>query len=405
MTEHFIPFRLHDLERLTLEGAPGGADFTKTTTLLHLLLRHEHAERLARLKDLYVDFDPNRDTQAVPGQHQRSDPVAFSHELKALLERANYAALSESELHEAFRTESVFSVKLHTELSDFRELTIYVRGRRQRQETIRSWLGWRKRTLDVPFFERVLIYIRFQSAEHFPEKRRKKLLFTPATTQLKLFANVPAADLEMLFPNSEVRMKTLDKLMIGVPAVFGIATMWLKIGLILGFLWAGLRLIGKHAGIHDQEVDIGTLAAQASLVLGACVAIYLFIGRQLMRYRFRKLQFIKALSDNLYFRNLDNNAGAFHRVVDEAMEEDSKEALVAYRFLAEGPATAAALDAKIESWFRQRLQSTVDFEVEDSLAKLERLGLARCEGTSWTAIGPKHAAQLLRERWSQLAPV
>ena len=140
-------------------------------------------------------------------------------------------------------------------------------------------------------------------------------------------------------------------------------------------------------------------------MLGACVAIYLFIGRQLMRYRFRKLQFIKALSDNLYFRNLDNNAGAFHRVVDEAMEEDSKEALVAYRFLAEGPATAAALDAKIESWFRQRLQSTVDFEVEDSLAKLERLGLARCEGTSWTAIGPKHAAQLLRERWSQLAPV
>ena len=403
MTEHFIPFRLHDLERLALEGAPGGADFSKTATLLHLLLRHEHAERLARLKDLYVGIDPHRDTQAIPGQHQRSDPVAFSHELKALLERANYVALSDAELQEAFRTESVFSVKLHTELSDFRELTIYARGRRQRQETILSFFGWRKRTLNVPYFERVLINIRFQDADHFPDKRRQKLLFTPATTQLKLFANVPAADLEMLFPNSEVRMKTLDKLMIGVPAVFGIATMWLKIGVVIGFLWAGLRLIGKHAGIHDQEVDVGTLAAQAGLVLGACVAIYLFIGRQLMRYRFRKLQFIKALSDNLYFRNLDNNAGAFHRVIDEAMEEDCKEALLTYRFLAEGPATAAVLDAKVESWFQQRLQSAVDFEVEDGLAKLERLGVASRNGTLWSALPPAAAATILRDHWRHFA--
>ena len=405
MTEHFIPFRLQDLERLALEGAPGGADFTKTATLLHLLLRHEHAERLARLKDLYVGFDPNRDTQAIPGQHQRSDPVAFSHELKALLERANYAALSQSELQEAFRTESVFSVKLHTELSDFRELTIYVRGRRQRQETIRSWFGWRERTLDVPFFERVLIYIRFQDAEHFPEKRRKKLLFTPATTQLKLFANVPAADLEMLFPNSEVRMKTLDKLMIGVPAAVGIAGLIGKIGAVLTFLWIGMHWIGQQARVYDGPVDHAKLAAEVGLVLGACVAIYLFIGRQLMRYRFRKLQFIKALSDNLYFRNLDNNAGAFHRVVDEAMEEDSKEALLAYRFLAEGPATAAELDAKIEAWFRRRLQTTVDFEVADGLAKLARLGLANRTGSTWTAVESGVAATLLRERWAQLAPV
>jgi hypothetical protein len=36
-----------------------------------------------------------------------------------------------------------------------------------------------------------------------------------AVSLIKLFHNVPKADLEMLFPNSRVRMKTIDKLIIG----------------------------------------------------------------------------------------------------------------------------------------------------------------------------------------------
>ena len=36
---------------------------------------------------------------------------------------------------------------------------------------------------------------------------------------------------------------------------------------------------------------------------------------------------MKALSDNLYFKNLDNNAGVFHTLIDAAEEEDIKEAL------------------------------------------------------------------------------
>lgn len=401
MSEHFIPFRKLDVLRLAGEGAPTG--FARVATLLGKVLGQEFQERLERIKELYQPLDPNRDTLPAPGGSEAKDPAAFTQELKELLERANYRALSDAELQEAFTSESVFRVKLHTELSDFRELTIYARGKRRRQEVIRTLFGLRKRIIDVDFYERVLINIRFQEAERFSEKRRTKLLFTPGTTQLKLFANVPAADLEMLFPNSEVRMKTLDKLMIGVPAAIGIATMSAKIIVVLGFLWAGLRWVGQQTGVHQDQVDVGKLAAEAGLVIGACVAIYLFIGRQLMRYRFKKLQFIKALADNLYFRNLDNNAGAFHRVLDDACEEDVKEAVLAYRFLAPAPATAVQLDAMVERWFTDTLKTTVDFEVEDGLAKLERLGLASRSGDTWTALAPAAAEERLRCLWSSAA--
>ena len=128
-----------------------------------------------------------------------------------------------------------------------------------------------------------------------------------------------------------------------------------KIVVVLGFLWAGLRWVGAETGLHQDHVDLGKLAAEAGLVVGAGVAIYLFIGRQLMRYRFKKIQFLQALTDNLFFRNLDNNAGTIHRILDDALEEEVKEAILAYRFLLDRPATEAELDTRVESWFATRL--------------------------------------------------
>ena len=404
MTEHFIPFRKRDLlARLHATDAPGSAAVTVSNLIEHVL-RTEFAQRLDQLKDLYDGMDPNRDTLPLPGTTAEADHAGFSAALRGLLERANYRPLTKAELDEALNSESVFKVKLHTELSDFRELTIYARGKRQRQETLTSWFGFKKRTIDVDYFERVLIDIRFQDEAHFTAQKRKNLPFKPGTSQLKLFANVPVADLEMLFPNSEVRMKSVDKVMIGVPAAIGVVTMSAKIGTVLLFLWGGLRWVGAKTGVHQEHVDVGVLAAQASLVIGACVAIYLFINRQLMNYRFRKIKFMKALADSLYFRNLDNNAGAFHRVGDEALEEDIKEAALAYRFLSDQPRTAAELDAEIEAWFTRELGTTLDFEVEDGLAKLERLGLAQCREKVWTSLAPAAAVVQLGNLSRGLVP-
>jgi hypothetical protein len=78
------------------------------------------------------------------------------------------------------------------------------------------------------------------------------------------------------------------------------------------------------------------------------------------------------VSENLYFRNLDNDAGVFHHLLDSAEEAEVKEAVLAYRFLrgAERPLIAAELDRRIEGWFARQWEAVLDFEIDDGVGKL-----------------------------------
>ena len=49
------------------------------------------------------------------------------------------------------------------------------------------------------------------------------------------------------------------------------------------------------------------------------------------------------------------------------------------------PVTSSELDRQIESWFAQRWQCQLNFEVQDALNKLLSMGLARQEGDRWAA--------------------
>ena len=69
-------------------------------------------------------------------------------------------------------------------------------------------------------------------------------------------------------------------------------------------------------------------------------------------------------------------------MIDDAEEEECKEALLGYFFLlrsAEGM-TTAALDDAIKEWCTDRLQTNLDFEVADAMAKLRALSLCRVTG-------------------------
>lgn len=403
--EHFIPARRSELvERLLAH--PGLAERKAKAARLFAglgdLFHVEFHRRAERLKELYAPVDPNADTVSLAppaGSSQRLKAIQrdFGEELKSLLERANFRLVTKDDLDLALRAESVFKVKLHTELSDFAELTLYRRGLRHRQEIIRTCFGLRRRLLDVDYFERVVLYVRFQQAEHYPQKRRAKLPFKPGSTVLKLFENIPVADLEMIFPNSEVRMKPVDQLVLGVPALLGGFGILTQLSAALLFV-AGFAL--SVVGLSDRPANV----SQGQLVaLGAGLfTVAIFVSRQLGRFRFKKMQFLKALSDSLYFRNLDNNAGVIHRLVDSAEEEEVKEVILGWTFLdLGGPATAAELDARVETWFKDDLHLTIDFEVDDALAKLERLGLVIRDGDKYHVQPIDDAIETMEYRWSK----
>ncbi len=269
----------------------------------------------------------------------------------------------------------------------------YQRGANERTTTLKTWFGLRRRAVSFINYERVLVYVRFRDAAHFAHR---DISFTPGGAMLKLFQNVPKADLEMLFPNTEVRMKLIDKLFIGIPAAAsGIIMLTTKLGGTLLLLFA---LVSFWAGLRQEPVtlDQATLAALASG--GAALGAYLW--KQFSSFKNRKIRFMKTLADNLYFKNLDNNTGVLTYLIDNAEEADFKETLLGYTWLlANGPADADTLRQGVNHWINAQ---HFDFDVADSLNKLVNLKLVTTSGDQYQAVDPATAFTQLDQRWDSL---
>jgi hypothetical protein len=380
--------------------------FLALAELLTSLLHHEFRARLEALKDTYHPFNPDTDTRTIvePGPDEREAAQRrLVDELTALADDANFERIGTDDLGRAFAEESLMKVRLEADFDDFEHIAFYRRGVHTRQEEVKQLFGLRRRTLEFTTYSKVLVYVKFKDAAHFEAQGTDvdRLPFAPGSTIIKLFQNVPRADLEMLFPNAQVRMRAVDKLLIGVPAVAsGVVVVVTK---LIAALLPVLLLLGFWLGVRRQPVELN----QGQLVaLGAALAAFGgFLVRQFTKFKNRKIQFMKALSENLYFRNLDNDAGVFHHLLDAAEEEEAKEALLAYHFLRTSgrPLTADELDRRIEDWFARKWDATFDFEVGDGLAKLRRLRLVDDDGHGrHVAVPLDEAKQRLDRTWDDL---
>ncbi len=102
--------------------------------------------------------------------------------------------------------------------------------------------------------------LNYDYSEQEKKELHKKLVETlTAILNAANFEKITKTDLEMLFPNSEVRMKTADKLIIGVPAaVSGIIVIATKLGasilLIASVISFWLGLTRKEVKIEQQHL-------------------------------------------------------------------------------------------------------------------------------------------------------
>lgn len=403
----FIPFRKRDIVAMCLaEGTLADAEaeaYRQCAAMAASLFHQEFHARLEALKDAYAPVAADADTRAVPAlavARPPQDPLDLVRAVTAVLERANYEAVSRKELHSALSEESLFRVRLHVNYDDFEEVLVFKRGESERTETVRRWFGLRKRRVTFVNYDRVLVYVRFKDAAHFQRRKRKRLPFVPGTVLIKLFQNIPKADVEMLFPNAEVRMRLSDKLAIGVPALVSGAIVALTklgatavlIGTLIAF-WMGWR---KDEVKLDQAALLG-LAAGIFAIGG-------YLWRQFSALRNRKIRFLKVLADSLYFKKLDTNAGVFYGLIDAAEEEECKEILLAQYFLyvAKAPVAAPELDRRIEAWFRDKWGCTLNFDIDDALRKLVRFGLAERDGQAYRAVPLAEARAHLGRYWDDL---
>lgn len=380
--------------------------FLAFAELLASLLHHEFRGRLEVIKDSYHPFNPDTDTRTVvePGAVERQEAQQrLVDELTALAEAANFERIGADDLERAFVEESLMKVRLEADFDDFEQVVFYRRGEHTREEEVKQLFGLRKRTITFTNYGKVLVYVKFKDAAHFEAQGKKvdKLPFAPESTIIKLFQDVPSADLEMLFPNARVRMRRIDKLLIGVPAV--VSGIIMVVTKLVAALLPVLLLLAFWLGVRKEPVELNQ--SQLLALAAGLMAFGGFLVRQFTKFKNRKIQFMKALSENLYFRNLDNDAGVFHHLLDAAEEEEVKEAVLAYHFLrgAGQPLTPEDLDRRIEDWFARKWAATFDFEVDDGVGKLRRLELVDEDAQGrLTAVTLDEAKRRLDETWDNL---
>jgi len=392
----YIPFRKKDIINMII--AKNKSDFLLEESSLYdfcqmveSILHFEFHKELEELKDIYHPINPDLTAnEELPEEDIREVNTQLLKTLRKVLNDANYDVISREEIEKAYENSALIGVSVNIDLSAYDFVEIYTRGHRNDVFTVKKLFGLKKIQVEHRILERVLLIARLKSEEN--------TLLKPKTTIIKLFKDVPFEDLEILFPNSKVVMSMKDKLMLAVPAIAaGVPLLLTKVvpALIVAFVIIS-TYFGVKGTIEEDQMK------QAVAVLSALGALGGFIFKQISKYKSKRFLFQKELSDNLYFRNLVNNAGVFYSLIDSAEEEEFKEAVLAYFFLLGSPENLDEnqLDKKIEQWFEQEHHCTLDFECSDALEKLKKFKLLQNEKSKTLKVIPlDEALATLDYRW------
>jgi Protein of unknown function (DUF3754) len=409
--DRFIPLRKSDLlARLVANGPLDDgqqADLGRFARALAAVFHHRYFDELDRLREAYFHFDPEVSPTAFRSEADL-DPAyrALSDEFVRVLTEANFVEIPHDEIIRAFGEHALVRVKIKAPVDDYRDVRMFRRGHRKETVEIPYLFGLRRRSLDVDFYDDVVLIVATKPDDAAAEPRKPLLGAWRRETRTKIrggavlfkyFRRIARGDLEALFPNARVVMSLFDRFALGVPAIFGGVPILIKLAstLTLLFVVAGFYL-GLTGTIHDND------AQQALAALSGLFALGAFVLRQWGNFHRQSLIHQKQVTDNIYYRNVNNNSGIFNYIIGEAEEQDWKETLLAYYGLltAATPLTRDELGARVEALMMDMFGLPISFAVDDGLGKLRGLNLLN-ESDGRVSIPPlADALAHLEAEWS-----
>lgn len=418
--EHFIPIRAAQLLRLLLRQRSlcrSDIDaFQKVADLIIGLYNQAYFHRLEDLIEDYSSFDPDKELVF----HQESRTLLtlrgqrFVQEIGEILSRGNYVELSETELKQALKLSANWGVRYTVDFKQFDLLSIYVRGIEKKDVHRRLWFRfWKPETSKVAFFSRVVLIFRAKAGHSFGSKLDCRSIY------MKVFKDIPETEVDMMIPGSRAKFSWTDQGKIFLPAIGGIFSgikiarslvvwgpriMWFVRFMALTSL---IKWIGGSEWFTEWAMnEDGSGLNLTGWLVAATLAITFYATRSVLSYTRTSRDHQNHLTNNLYYRNLGNNSGVLFRILEDAKEQELREALLAYFLLwhrgGERGFTSDELDVEAESMLSRLLGRDVDFEVGDALRKLIGWSLAsRTSEGRWIAKCPQQAAVLLREYINQ----
>ncbi len=335
----FVPVRAEALAA-ALEGdqalSPVASRAVEVLSALERVIGQEISGLQRVLTEMYSSTNPDRETVEDCGA---SSLRALLDALHYALDKANYEALDESSIDAAIAVANSQGLRIKVEAEAVAMLRLYVRGRGAAMRTRRTVRApFRGRTQELETYRRLVTVWQLRGEER---------------VWLRLFRDIPVADVEALLPHARVSMSFFDKAQVfgsGAGALGGLAT---KLSPILA----------------GTAIATNTLAWPAILAFGG-LSLKSFLGyRRAHRHR------TSQRTHNLFESTLGVNATVISAVLGQVAQEEVKEALLCLCFLPEGELDEAELDARIEAWLERRFGVRVNFDCPDGLETLRRLGL------------------------------
>lgn len=378
--EHYIPLRQTDLVELLCRDRGMNDEmadrFRRAAHLIAAMFHFEFHERLVQLKDTYAPFDPDGTTHCLKelSAEERAGKLdVLFDKFVGLLERANFRRLDKADLEEAAKQASAFGIDMNVDYTLFDRLAGFSRGDstcvRHRR---RWWPPFKKEAVELPTFRRFVLFVKLKPSSRLPADVSSDVVF------LKIFKDIPRIDLDMLLPAARIRMPGLARMKLG------------------GSVLSGLGMIVYN--IIQTGIALGT-----QLFTGPILALLGYGYKQYYGYQTTKNSFNLQLTQSLYYQNLDNNAGVLTHLLDEAEEQECREALLGYYclwlFAGEAGWTISELDDYVEMDLERLAGIKVDFEIHDALAKLERLNLVTRNGERYLAVPIERALENLDYAW------
>lgn len=310
----------------------------------------------------YDAVNPARETKAVNGPPDNDALAQLQRMVGYLLEKANYEHLDRTEIETTIDVAKSHGMRIRMDPDRLERLDLYVRGQttdEHRRRSLRSPIRGETRIVEV--FRRLVVVFQFKDEPGL---------------NLKLFRDIPVADVEALLPHAEAEMSTLDRLKIalgGAGAFGGIA--WKVV--------TGTAVLGQFAW--------------AWIVAFFGLSIRAFLGYRRARHA-RSSQ----MTHNLYYRIVANNAGVLELLLGNIGQEELKEAAIGYALLLHRPelTTAQALEDAASDWLRETFEVEVDFDAPDAIETLDRFGLWS-DRDQLTPVEPDEALQRLQSHWQQ----
>ena len=399
--DYYIPVRKSEIVSAILQHpALTPQDHPKMASLvrwLALLFHMEFFTTSELIKELYVGLNPdkkgNHPLKTSPRQRQ-----VFLDELDRVLIAANFRPLSNEEVEEGNSKEGRLGAEIKVKTGVFSSVRFYARGLHEHESKVDKWFGLRSKTVMIPTYDHV-VFAMIPGLDA-SKKDIKRAGLRQGAAYLQLYRDIPLADLKSLYPNARASVSLLRKVLIGASTIIAGVPLLMK---IIPALTVLLLAVAAYLGIAGQVEDD---TFKKSIAAGTVLAAFIGLGlRQWVSYDRHALRHQKKLSDQTHSNKLNKNAGCFDYLIAASEDAEVKEAFMAYAllYLAGEPLTMEALDQRVEHWFAAHFEVEIDFEIDDAIAKLERLSLVVREDGRFHAMPLDKAVRNCTDNWKLLS--